>query len=70
MSRHPLFWLLVHDATICGYNNINKGSCQGDSGGPLMLNGKLVGIVSWGECANGRPNGFMRVTAFIPWIHG
>lgn len=23
-------------------------SCQGDSGGPVALNGKIIGIISWG----------------------
>lgn len=41
----------------------------GDSGGPLIENGWLVGIVSWNvPCAQGRPDGFERVSPHRDWI--
>lgn len=40
-------------ANICaGYLDGTGDACQGDSGGPLILNGRLLGVVSWGKgCA-------------------
>ena len=39
----------ITDTMICaGTDQGGLNSCQGDSGGPGVLDGKLVGIVSWG----------------------
>ncbi|CAF4924735.1 unnamed protein product [Pieris macdunnoughi] len=53
-----------------GYLNGTKDSCQGDSGGPAVVNGKLVGIVSYGVgCAGaGHPGVYSLVPVARRWI--
>lgn len=43
---------------------------KGDSGGPLTVNGKLIGLVSWGMgCASTEyPTVYTRVTEYVHWI--
>ncbi|XP_015609258.1 trypsin alpha-3 [Cephus cinctus] len=56
---------------ICAaYPEGGKDACQGDSGGPLAINGRLAGIVSWGNgCARpGFPGAYTEVAAFRDWI--
>lgn len=61
----------IYDTHICARNpNISRGACHGDSGGPLIVNGKLVGIVSWSyHCADTEyPTVYTRVPSYIDWI--
>ncbi|XP_014597848.1 PREDICTED: transmembrane protease serine 9-like [Polistes canadensis] len=56
---------------ICAaYPQGGKDACQGDSGGPLAIEGRLAGIVSWGNgCAKkGYPGVYTEVAAFRDWI--
>ncbi|XP_016994210.2 trypsin-like [Drosophila takahashii] len=57
-------------ATMVCANGEKKDACQGDSGGPLVADGKLVGIVSWGNrCARtGYPGVYASVAELKPWI--
>lgn len=40
---------------ICA-GDTGKGSCWGDDGGPLAIQGKLAGIVSWGDACDKSTN--------------
>ncbi|KAK6636058.1 hypothetical protein RUM43_009714 [Polyplax serrata] len=43
----------ITDRMICAGGQVNKDSCSGDSGGPLAVDGKLAGIISFGDgCGN------------------
>lgn len=61
----------IHDLmTLCAFSGKkNIGICLGDSGGPLLSNNKLIGISLWGiACAKGYPDGYSRISTFVPWI--
>lgn len=47
-----------------------QDTCQGDSGGPLTMQGRLVGLVSWGVgCGRpGVPAIYTRVAHYAGWI--
>lgn len=56
---------------ICAAHPIGeKDACQGDSGGPLAINGRLAGIVSWGNgCAKaGFPGAYTSIAVYRNWI--
>lgn len=57
----------VASTMVCaGLRQGGKDSCSADSGGPLLIDGRLAGIVSWGDgCALPRKYGvYTRVSAF------
>ena len=62
--RYAIYWIKSE--------NFQGGidSCQGDSGGPLVCDGKLVGIVSFGNgCAKpGFPGVYTKVESYLEWI--
>ncbi|XP_031765479.2 trypsin-like [Galleria mellonella] len=53
-----------------GLKNGTKDSCQGDSGGPAVVNGKLVGLVSFGVgCAvQNQPGVYSNIPLMRDWI--
>lgn len=59
----------VYSRSLCGSNVAGRGVCLGDSGGPLIIDGKLVGVSTWGvKCALGYPDVFTRVFPYRKWI--
>ncbi|XP_014211984.1 trypsin beta-like [Copidosoma floridanum] len=60
------------EGQICAsyYGSGGKDSCQGDSGGPLTIEGRLAGIVSWGNgCAAAYyPGVYTEVSHYRRWI--
>lgn len=70
-------WSPDPDLQLCAGDEEGKNSCRGDSGGPLVSRKKTdlpwyqVGVVSFGlpgQCADGRPAIYTRVTAYLDWI--
>ncbi|RZC41810.1 Trypsin domain containing protein [Asbolus verrucosus] len=56
---------------VCALAGKGISPCWGDSGGPLILNGTLVGIVSYAvyPCGNGYPDIYTRVSYYVDWIN-
>ncbi|XP_013174693.1 PREDICTED: trypsin 3A1-like [Papilio xuthus] len=67
---HGYFSNITSRMFCAGYMDGAKDSCQGDSGGPAVINGKLVGIVSFGvSCAAPRqPGVYSKVPVVRDWI--
>ena len=61
----------ILDSMICaGFPEGGRDACQGDSGGPLILDGQLIGVVSWGHgCARPFfPGVYARAATFTSWF--
>lgn len=57
----------ILDSHVCAFT-LGKDSCQGDSGGPMVADGKLIGIVSWGEGCGSKPGVYTNVPYYLEWI--
>ncbi|XP_069683018.1 trypsin-1-like isoform X4 [Periplaneta americana] len=61
----------VYDSQICAGLPVGiGGSCRGDDGGPLIVEGNVVGLVSWSyHCALPEyPTVYTRVPVYVDWI--
>lgn len=57
------------EGQICAGES-GKGSCWGDDGGPLAIQGRLTGIVSWGDACKkaANPGVYTSIGFFKTWI--
>ncbi|XP_072516399.1 duodenase-1-like [Salminus brasiliensis] len=65
-------WTFYNKTTMLCAGGRNHGFCTGDSGGPLVCNDMAVGIVSFHQkdCDHPtQPNGYTRISGFLPWIN-
>lgn len=63
---HVGFGKILEDRFCAGYTEGGRDSCQGDSGGPVMIDGRQLGVVSYGYgCA--RPN-LPGIYAYVPYF--
>lgn len=69
VETYPQF--VKTDMFCAGYEGGRIDTCQGDSGGPIVVQGKLVGVTSWGEgCARrGKPGVYVRISRYAKDLH-
>ncbi|MET8326874.1 serine protease [Streptomyces sp. NPDC005181] len=67
VGKYRAAMMLCAGEPLGGYD-----ACQGDSGGPLVAQGRLVGLVSWGNGCGlpGSPGVYTRISAAIGWMAG
>ncbi|CAN9515653.1 unnamed protein product [Ophioblennius macclurei] len=61
---------ITENMLCAGFTVGGKDACQGDSGGPLVCDGRVYGLVSWGNgCADAQfPGVYTAVSKFRRWI--
>jgi trypsin len=69
VDTYPQF--VKADMFCAGYEEGKVDTCQGDSGGPIVVQGKLVGVTSWGEgCARrNKPGVYVRISRYAKDLH-
>ncbi|XP_074075627.1 kallikrein-6 [Macrotis lagotis] len=62
---------ITSNMVCAGEQKTGEDACQGDSGGPLVCQGRLRGLVSWGEFPCGsaqKPGVYTDVCRYCDWI--
>ncbi|XP_050990809.1 trypsin domain-containing protein [Labeo rohita] len=69
--RYAYGSIITKNMFCAGFMKGGKDSCQGDSGGPVVCNGKLQGVVSFGQgCAQpGYPGVYVELCRYTSWIN-
>lgn len=70
-ARHEAMTVVaaIEDDTIV-VGDAQRRACLGDSGGPAIVDGKLVGVDSYGPTGCGEPAHYRRIDYFLPFIDG
>ncbi|RXN25209.1 myofibril-bound serine ase [Labeo rohita] len=68
--RYAYGSIITKNMFCAGFMKGGKDSCKGDSGGPVVCNGKLQGVVSFGQgCAQpGYPGVYVKLCRYNSWI--
>ncbi|MFD4375154.1 S1 family serine peptidase [Streptomyces sp. NPDC059202] len=66
----PVNHLCTYDRAVAG--EPRRTACMGDSGGPLARDGRVIGVVSWGQtnCSGNYPAVYTNTGAYRLWITG
>lgn len=65
--RSSYFGAFIPATMLCAGVS-GRDTCQGDSGGPLVLDGRLIGITSFGRGCGFWPGVYSRVDSLAPWV--
>nr|ABY89665.1 kallikrein toxin Var13 [Varanus komodoensis] len=66
------WWHMTNNQLCAGILGGDRDTCKGDSGGPLVCDGRIQGVVSFGDDPCGqllKPGVYTNVYQYLNWIH-